>query len=122
MKLIIWGFIALAGILLTVAACNPCREEVGANQPSPGGKWIATTVLRDCGATGPEVLSVNIHANNEQSLKESNNVLEVKHDHKIDLRWLAPSLLEVDCKDCDPSEILGKRDELVGVKIRYRDK
>ena len=114
--IILSGFVLGAfGILL---GCNPCSEEVWATTKSPDGKWVATTIMRDCGATTSEVVSVNIHSIGEASLREENNALVVKHGHNLDVTWLNDHSVSISCPDCGVGEIIHKRASIGPISVQ----
>jgi hypothetical protein len=95
----IFNLILMTALLATLG-CNPCDEEIWQQLPSPDGKWTATTVMRNCGATTSEVVSVNLHPSNSKRLDAGNYVLVVKHGSP-GVGWKDNGTLEIDCPDCD---------------------
>ena len=93
------------------------RRSVGENYVSRW-KWVATTTVRDCGATTSEVVSVNIHPVGESSLREENNALVVKHGRAIDVTWLNDHSVSIRCSACSDGEIIRKRASLAQVAVQ----
>jgi hypothetical protein len=112
------SFLIFFGVA-SISGCNPCREEVWSRSLSPDGKWVAVTVMRDCGATTAEVVSLNIHTIKSDNLKASNNALVVKHGHTIDATWISSTELRLECTDCSNEEILANRNQIGIIKIIY---
>ena len=90
----------LGAALASILGCNLCKEEIWKQSSSPDGKWTATVVMRDCGATTSEVVSVNLHPANSKRLDAGNNVLVVKRESP-GVSWKDNGTLELDCPDCD---------------------
>jgi hypothetical protein len=65
--------------LLALLGCNPCSEEIWGNVDSPNGQWTATTLTRDCGATTPETMSVNVHRKDSRRFSADQSALVMKH-------------------------------------------
>jgi hypothetical protein len=95
----IWNMTLLVAFA-TILGCNLCKEEIWQQLPSPDGKWTATVVMRNCGATTSEVVSVNLHSSNSKRLDAGNYVLVVKHGNP-GVGWKANGTLKIDCPDCD---------------------
>jgi len=56
------GFGALSAFALGgLSGCSLCKDEILEETPSPDGKWTATVLTHDCGATTPEHMTVNLH-------------------------------------------------------------
>ena len=112
---------AIVGVLALVfmLGCNPCTEEIWGTTASPNRSWVASTVVRDCGATTGEVLSVNIHRSEETHFVESNNAFVVKHGYAVHTSWRDNATLDVECTDCKASEVITKRDSVGGIQIVY---
>ena len=105
---------------LMIQGCKPCKEEIWNQSLSPDGRWKAVVVMRDCGATSPETLSLNVATERSQSFPETNNALVVKHGHAVDAAWTSNSQLEISCNDCVPSEILKQRNQIGAVHVSFR--
>lgn len=115
-KFIAFGMLAVLTFLL---GCNPCKEEVWSSIPSPDRQRVAVTVMRDCGATTGEVLSVNIRPAGSSKLSAENNALVVKHSYAISASWKDASTLAIECHECVAKEITAKRDNVGPVHIIY---
>jgi hypothetical protein len=106
-------------ILMFLLGCNPCKEEIWSNVPSPDGRWTAVTVIRDCGATTGEVLSVNIRPAGEKKLSAENNALVIKHGYALDAIWKDATTITIECRECVPKEIAAKHDSVGPVHVLY---
>jgi hypothetical protein len=63
-------FLAVAGL----SSCNLCKDEVVERVVSPDGKWAASIVTIDCGATTSENIIVNLQDAKQRRLDEENNI------------------------------------------------
>jgi hypothetical protein len=110
--------VLLAELGLTLG-CRPCKEEIWGTSASPDGKWIAVTVMRDCGATTSEVDSVNVHAAGEIKLQQQNNALVLKFGKTAGVSWKDNHTLALECHECAASDILAKVDKVGPIRITY---
>jgi hypothetical protein len=110
------GMLAVLPLLL---GCNPCKEEVWNSIPSPDHQRVAVTVMRDCGATTGEVLSVNVRPAGSNKRSAENNALVVKHGYAISVSWKDATTLAIECHECVAKEITAKRDNVGPVRILY---
>jgi hypothetical protein len=92
--------LSLLAALWVLLGCNLCKEKVWQQLLSPDGKWTATVVMRDCGATTSELVSVNVHPTNEKRFDAKGTVLVLKHGSP-GIGWKDNATLEIDCPDCD---------------------
>ena len=106
-------------VLSCPLGCNPCGKEIWSNVPSPDSKWVAVTIMRDCGATTSEVVSVNVHPIGEKKLSAENNALVVKHGYAISTIWQNSTTLSIECRECVPKEIIMKRDKVGSILLVY---
>lgn len=116
------GIIATSFFLLAVGfilGCNPCKEEIWNKSTSPNGKWVAVTVMRDCGATTSEVVAINVHAAGESELHQRNNALVLKYGKTTGIFWKDNQTLVLDCGDCTTSDVLVKENKVGPIKIEY---
>ncbi len=56
----LYSKVALAFIVIMLASCDECTNEVIQSVKSPTNKYIATVYIRDCGATTRFITQVNI--------------------------------------------------------------
>lgn len=106
-------------VLMVLLGCNPREEEIWSNVPSPDGRWTIVTVMRDCGATTGEVVSVNLRPTGGKKLLEANNVLVIKHPYAINAAWKDATSIAVECRECVPKEIAVRRDSIGPIHITY---
>jgi type VI protein secretion system component VasK len=103
-----------------LSGCNLCKDEVLEKAASPDGKWVATIMTRDCGATTSEYIAVNLQDAKQKRLDEENNVFVVKHLHPLHVFWQGNDSLAVDCGNCNLDEAAKKLEKLGSVKVIYR--
>jgi len=87
---------------------------------SPDGKWVATTLPRDCGATTSEIMAVNVQDMNREHLDADNEVFLTKYVQRIHVSWQAKDILTIDCESCIPDQIHKRLETLGQIKIVYR--
>ena len=109
-------FLAVAGL----SSCNLCKDEVVERVVSPDGKWAASIVTIDCGATTSENIIVNLQDAKQRRLDEENNIFVIKHLHPLHLSWEGNNSLTVDCENCDLDKAAKKLGKLGPVQIIYR--
>lgn len=102
-----------------VVGCNPCKQESLGSATSPDGKWTAVTVIRDCGATTAEVVSVNVHPAADHDLHSENNAFVVKHEYATDVTWTSNSSLTLRCRQCTAADVIKKLDRVGPVQMVY---
>lgn len=117
MRLVVLS-ILLFGVGL-ILGCSPCKQEIWATSTSQDGKWVAVTVMRDCGATTSEVVSVNVHVAGESKLLQKNNALVLKHGKTAAVSWKDNHTLALECHDCAGSDIIAKADRIGQISIAY---
>lgn len=100
-----------------LSGCSPCDQEVRSTYLSPDAKWEAVEIKRDCGATTAEVFSFNVHLTTESSITAENNVLVMKHDHAVAVKWLSPTKLRLECDSCTNAEVLSRRGKVGPIEI-----
>lgn len=86
---------------------------------SPDGKWTAVTVIRDCGATTAEVVSINVRPADSQKLDAENNAFVIKHEYATDVAWTSGNILTLRCRQCTAKDVLKKLDKVGPVKVIY---
>lgn len=99
--------------------CNPCKEEIWSSVPSPDGRWTAVTVIRDCGATIGEVLSVNIRPAGEKKLSSENNTVVLKHGYAVNTTWKNATTISIECRECVSKEVAAKHGSVGSVHVVY---
>jgi hypothetical protein len=101
-----------------LTGCNLCKEEVLSDVASPDGKWTATTIIWDCGATTSEVVTVNIHPIGNNGFKADTNALVMKHGPSPSVVWKDKEHLIIDCADCAKDEVT-RRSQMGQIRIEY---
>ncbi len=108
----------LSAGLVVLTGCHLCDEKELERTVSPDGKWVAVTIMRDCGATTSEVVSVNIRPITESSARQENNAMIVKHGQFPDVVWLSNSVVSVDCPHCLSTDIIEKKVKVGSITVR----
>jgi hypothetical protein len=111
--------LALFSVMPFLQGCNPCKEEIWNTSTSPDGKWVAVTVMRDCGATTSEIVAVNVHPIAESRLRQKNNALVLKYGKTAGVSWTDSHTLALECRDCTASDVIAKEDKVGPIKIAY---
>jgi hypothetical protein len=114
-----WQRLSLLIALWAVVGCNPCKEEIVSSSNSPDGKWTAVIVMRDCGATSAEVVSVNVHPAGDRDLHSENNAFVVKHEYATDVTWASSGSLTLRCRECRAADVIKKLDKVGPVQLVY---
>jgi hypothetical protein len=106
--------------LALLAGCDLCKEEVWDNVDSPDGKWTATTIMRDCGATTTEVVSVNVHRKGSKKLDADHNALVMKHGEAPEVSWTGNDTLMLYCRSCDSKDEIARKSQIGPIHVEYR--
>jgi len=117
--------ISVFGVLAALAlgglsGCGLCKDKILEETPSPDGKWTATVLTRDCGATTAEYMTVNLHDFEHKHLDPENDVLVTKYVRRLHVSWHGNDSLILDCENCVAHEIEKKMDKYGTVRIIYR--
>jgi hypothetical protein len=110
-------FLVTLGI---ATGCNPCKEEIWNSATSPDGKWRATTIMRDCGATTSETVSVNVSQTGTKGFQADHNALVMKHGQAPKLFWGGNDSLLLDCHDCDSKDEVARKAQIGPIHIEVR--
>jgi hypothetical protein len=103
-----------------LCGCGLCKDEILEEAASPDGKWTATVLTRDCGATTAEYMAVNLHDSKHKNLDVENDVFVTKHIHRLHVSWSGNDSLVLDCENCVAHEVEKKMDNHGTVQIVYR--
>ncbi len=114
-----WQSWSILIALWAVVGCSPCKEEIVSSSNSPDGKWTAVTVVRDCGATNAEVVSVNVHPAGDRELQSENNSFVIKHEYATDVTWTSSNSLTLRCRQCRAADVIKKLDKVGTVQMVY---
>ena len=115
------GFGALATLALGgLCGCGLCKDEILEEAASPDGKWTATVLTRDCGATTAEYMAVNLHDSKHKNLDVENEVFVTKYVHRLHVSWNGNDSLVLDCENCVAHEVEKKMDKHGTVQVVYR--
>jgi hypothetical protein len=102
----------------TATGCSLCKEEIWNSATSPDGKWRATTLMRDCGATTSETVSVNVSQTGTKGFQADHNALVMKNGQAPRLFWANNDRLVLDCRDCDGKDEIARRAQIGPVHIQ----
>ena len=114
------SFLVLVLALGESSGCNLCKTEVLEKAVSPDGKWVATILTRDCGATTSEYMAVNLQEAKHRRLDVENEVFVIKHVHRLHAFWQGNDSLAIDCENCGSDQAEKKIEKLGPVRIIYR--
>jgi hypothetical protein len=103
-----------------VTGCNPCKEEIWDSATSPDGKWTATTIMRDCGATTSETVSVNVYKTGSKGFQADHNALVMKHGQAPGLFWSGNDRLLLDCHGCNSKDEIARTAQIGPIHIELR--
>ncbi len=124
MRLSRWSFIgiSLAGSLLavllvgiTVLHFNPlCGEEPIYEETSPGGQYVAATMVRNCGATTSYVTHVNLRSSKSSfksgfldgTIKAGEVATVGNYDGKVLFCWLSPRQFNIEYPTPDSERLM----------------
>lgn len=107
-------------VLAFLAGCDLCKEEVWSNVDSPDGKWTATTIMRDCGATTSESVSVNVHRKGSKRFDVDHNALVMKHGQAPAVLWTGSDSLLLDCSRCISKDDIARASQIGPIHVNYR--
>jgi len=114
------SFLITGVALVGLSGCKLCGVEVLEKSASPDGKWVATIMTRDCGATTSEYILVNLQEAKQSRLDEANDVFVIKHLHPVHVSWQENDNLKIDCEYCNLDKAEKKLEKLGSVRIIYR--
>ena len=110
--------VILCFLLISTIGCNNCKDVVLSQLRSPGGKWVATQMTRDCGGLGGEYVGVSIHGPSDVPTRPEDSVFMVKVRGPIVVSWRGDERVVIKC-DCPDSNIKEKRTRLRSIEINY---
>ena len=88
-------FVACAAFL----GCGLCKDDTITESQSPGGKYVASVVEQDCGATTDYTSHVRIRLS-DSWLRQGDDVLVVDYRQDIRLNWVGDDRLQVEFRKC----------------------
>jgi hypothetical protein len=103
-----------------LTGCDLCKEEIWGTATSPDGKWTATTIMRDCGATTSETISVNVHRTGSKGFEADHNALVMKHGQAPGIVWSGNDHLLLDCSGCDSKDEIARATQIGPIHIEHR--
>ena len=117
----ILGLGVLAALALgALSGCGLCKDKTLEETASPDGKWTATVLARDCGATTAEYMTVNLHDFEHKHLDPENDVFVTKYVRRLHVSWHGNDTLVLNCENCVAHKIEKKMDKHGPVQIIYR--
>ncbi len=99
--------------LLLLAGCGLCRETTVQELTSPDGKYVATAWIRDCGATTPYNVHVDVRPVG-QARNRVGNVYHGRLGNRASLAWITSTNLVI-TSSC--MEVKRHITNLSGIKI-----
>jgi hypothetical protein len=112
--------LAVPLIAVGASGCNPCKTEILERNASPDGKWTATILTRDCGATTSEYMAVSVQDARQKHLDPKNEVFVTKHIHRLRVSWDRNVSLVIECENCSSDDIKKRIERLGSIQITYR--
>lgn len=105
-----------------LAACSPCKDTVSITSVSPDGKWVAASLVRDCGATESEVTWITLSRKEAVKVNDpSNLVATIRWRRRIEFVWSAEDKLSIECY-CKISEMNARVYVKDGVNVVFNSK
>jgi hypothetical protein len=106
------AFVTISSFLNLLIGCNPCSSEILEQTSSPNKQWTAETIMRDCGATTAETITVSIRSLNDKA-DSRKDIFTVKHGYAISTVWQDSEHLKISCRECIAKDVL-YRDSAAG--------
>ena len=96
-------------LLVAIASgCAICREDQVVHSPAPSEKIVASTFVRDCGATTNYATWVTLHREDDKFNRSEDLVFVADGEHHVELKWSDDSHLAVSCPSCIDSQIFNE--------------
>jgi hypothetical protein len=95
-----------------------CEDDIKDQVVSPSGDYVATWLVRNCGATTDYSSLVKVHPSRTSSADEE-VVFIAKGDPEIRLTWQEDSVLKIACDACTNDRIFQQVRSWRGVSINY---
>ena len=102
---------------MILTGCKLCHEEIWGSSTSPDGKWTATIIMRDCGATTDEVVSLNVHRAGDTEYKAENNAIVINHGYAPGPLWQGTDILLVACQGCTRKDVISTAAQVGPIRI-----
>ena len=109
-----------ACLLCLVSACSTCADQVLSESASPNGVLIATSFVRNCGATTDFSSIVSLHRKSDGLGTDQDMVFVAKGRHQLSLRWSDATTLAVRCDTCSRASIFRQVAIAGDVNIDYQ--
>lgn len=120
-------YLYLLGI--TILACNVtgcsavvsaiCKDDVQSEVSSPQNDFVASVILRNCGATADFSTIVTIKDRDDAHQFSKEDVFVLRGDNVVSISWIDENTLKVDCKECDSKDIFKNLNSWRQVAIKY---
>lgn len=114
----------LAAIALILHVYPLCNEDVVFEQTSPDGRYVAATMIRNCGATTQYVSHINVREAREKFRRgffdgtvKDGEIITVATARVMRFCWLPPKRLNI--AYLEPERRLAKRVEWRDLEITY---
>jgi hypothetical protein len=108
--------VVISFVLATGCTRFMCKERAESHMPAPDRILVATTVIRDCGATTDFSTSVNLHRSDHGFNDDAGTIFVAMGEHHLSLKWADADHLSIQCEDCTRKQVsktvtlLGKTD------------
>lgn len=114
------SIITCAEICLTTGCARfGCKESVESQAKAPDGILVATSVVRDCGATTDFGTSVNLHRTDHGFDDAAGDIFVAMGRHHLNLKWMDADHLTIQCEDCNRKQVSKAVTILGKTEIRF---
>jgi hypothetical protein len=109
-------------VLLLVSVqfgCNVCSDEAVSNTSSPDAVLVATSFVRNCGATTDFSSMVSVHRKDTGFKEEREIVFVAKGRHDLLVSWTGPKTLSIRCTSCGRKDVFRQVVALGSVDVAF---
>lgn len=97
----------------------PCEDRIESESRSPNQKYLATLLVRNCGATTDFSTIVKLDAESWIPIGNKNNVFVVNGDPDVRIEWQDDTTLKITCATCQADQTFKNEGAWRDVKILY---
>jgi len=109
-----------ACLLCLVSACSTCSDQVLSESTSPNGVLIATSFVRNCGATTDFSSIVTVHRKSDGLGSNQDMVFVAEGRHQLSLNWSDATTFAVKCDTCSRASIFRQVAIVGDININYQ--
>jgi hypothetical protein len=109
----------VATLVLALAGCSICNEEVASEARAPKGLHTAKVIYVGCGATTPDYTRVDVKSYQKTTKELERQVFIVRNRQGVELQWAGDAELLVRCSGCVEELISWQVTQWGIVKISY---